>query len=178
MATNTTSKPRRKTRSAEEVARSYFEAVAARNADEMAKHWHADGVDDLVPVGILRGPDEVRDFFNELFTAVPDAELTVEDTIVQGSKAVVRWRTVGTFDSGIFQGIEPTGRRVELRGADCLEVKSGKIIRNTAYWDGAGFARGVGLLPPRDSGGERAMLSAFNTFTRGRAAVRRYLENR
>lgn len=165
--------------SAEDVARSYFEAVAARDPDAMASHWHADGVDDLVPIGILRGPGEVRDFFAGLFAAIPDFEFVVERITAGESTAAVQWRASGTFDGGPFQGIEATGRRVELRGCDCVEVEdppsggqAAKLVRNTAYYDGMAFARSIGMMPPLDSPAEKAMKTAFNSFTKLRGALR------
>lgn len=157
---------------AEQVARGYFEAIAARDPDGLAGHWHADGVDDIVPLGIFRGPDEVRDLFGEIFAALPDSEMVVERVTADDRVAAVQWRLSGTFDGAPFQGIDPTGRRVELRGCDCVEVEDGKIVRNTAYYDGMQFARSIGMMPPLDSGAERAMKTAFNGVTRLRAAVR------
>jgi predicted ester cyclase len=113
--------------STEDVARSYFDAAAARDADGMASHWSADGVEDLVPIGILRGPDEVRGFFTELFTALPDFEFVVERITAGDRVAAVQWRASGTFEGGPFQGVDPTGRRVELRGCDCVEVEDGLL---------------------------------------------------
>jgi steroid delta-isomerase-like uncharacterized protein len=158
--------------STEDVARSYFEAAAARDPDRMASHWAAEGVDDLVPIGILRGPDEVRAFFTEFFAAVPDFEFVVERVTADGRVAAVQWRASGTFDGGPFQGVDPTGRRIELRGCDCVEVEDRKLVRNTAYWDNMAFARGVGMMPPLDSPAERAMKRAFNSFTKLRGALR------
>ena len=71
------------------------------------------------------------------------------DLVAQDNKVAVRWRTTGTFCGSPFQGIEPTGARVELEGLDLLTVEDGLIHRNDAYYDGAQFARQIGLLPPR-----------------------------
>ena len=167
-------KPRRsgRPRAIEKTAEAYFDAVSRRDPDAMASHWHAQGVDDLVPVGPLRGPGAVRSFFSELFTAVPDLEFTVIQMVVDSQGAAVQWRMRGTFDGGAFQGIEPTGRPIDLRGCDCLEVDDdGLITANVAYYDGAAFARQVGMLPAQDSGADRAMRTGFNTVTRLRSAV-------
>lgn len=156
----------------EAVAGSYFEAVAACDPDAMASHWHDDGVDDLVPIGILRGPGAVRTFFSELFAAVPDLEFLVLKMAVDSQGAAVQWRMRGTFDGAAFQGVEPTGREIEIRGCDCLEVdEDGKLTRNTAYYDGAAFARQIGMLPAQDSGADRAMRAGFNAVTRLRSAL-------
>lgn len=152
----------------EAIARSYFAAVSARDPDAMGALWDPDGVDDLVPIGVFRGPQEIRELFGQLFRALPDAETIVDRVTADERGAVVQWRMSGTFSGGPFMGVEPTGRRVDLRGADCIEVEGGRIVRNTAYYDGMDFARGVGLLPERDSGVERAMFAAFNALTKVR----------
>lgn len=154
-----------------DVAESYFAAVAARDADAMADHWHPDGVEDITPLGVFRGPAGVRALFSELFAAIPDFAMTVERITADDRVAAVQWRAEGHFTGGPFQGLEATGRRVELRGADCLEVEDGKLVRNTAYYDGAAFARGIGMLPPENSGAEKAMVAGFNAVTKLRRAV-------
>jgi steroid delta-isomerase-like uncharacterized protein len=158
-------------RSAEEIVRSYFDAVIARDPAAMAEHWAEEGIEDIVPVGVFRGPEEVRAYFTELFTAVPDAEMTIERTLAKDDNVLVQWRMSGTFDGGPLMGVEPTGRRIEVRGLDWLEVDGDKITRNTAFADGAALARGMGLLPPQGSAAEKAMFGAFNAFTKARGAV-------
>lgn len=160
-----------RSRSPEEVGRSYFDAVAARDPDAMAAHWHREGIEDIVPVGIFRGPDEVRGFFEELFGALPDAETIVERVVADEETVVVKYRTSGTFSGGPLMGLDPTDGRIELRGVDVLEVRDGLIERNTAYYDGMAMARGIGMLPAQDSGTEKAMFSAFNAVTKLRGAV-------
>lgn len=169
MAATTTQKRRSKAKMSEEIARGYFDAVAARDPDAMAAYWSDEGIDELIPVGIFRGPGEIRAFFAGMFAAFPDMEFTVERMTSTAAVVAVEWRARGTFTGAPFQGIEPTGKRIEVRGCDCVEVEDGKIVRNTAYYDGAAFARGLGLLPQRDSQGEKAMLAAFNAVTKVRS---------
>jgi steroid delta-isomerase-like uncharacterized protein len=161
--------PRRK--AVEAHARSYFEAVSNRDPEAMAEHWREDGVDDLVPVRPLRGKDEIVAFFRDLFAAVPDMEMTVTRVVAGETQAAVEWRMTGTFTGGPFEGIDPTGRHVEIRGIDLLEIEDGKIVGNTAYYDGMSFARQIGLMPPENSSAENAMKSAFNAATKLRQTV-------
>jgi steroid delta-isomerase-like uncharacterized protein len=169
------SKPQRsritKRKALENHARSYFDAVARRDVEAMAEHWKEDGVVDLVPIGILRGQEEISAFFRELFAAFPDAETTVTRVAAGQSEVAVEWRMSAHFTGAPFQGVEATGRPVELRGVDMIEIVDGKNVTNTAYYDGMAFARGAGLLPPQDSGAERAMKGAMNAATRVRRAV-------
>ena len=68
-------------------------------------------------------------------------------------------------------GIEPTGKHIEIRGMDLFELEDGKLVSNTSYFDGASFARQIGMLPADGSGADRAMKSAFNAVTKLRRAV-------
>ncbi len=165
------------TRTPGELARSYFAAVAARDAAAQLEHWHPEGIVDLVPVGIRRGEAEIGAFFRELYGAIPDLETIVDGIVADERHAVVQWRMSGHFTGGPFQGLDPTGGCVALRGVDVLEVEHGMIVRNTAYYDGLEFARGAGMLPAQDSGAEKAMFAAFNGLTKARGTLRRARES-
>jgi steroid delta-isomerase-like uncharacterized protein len=171
----TEAKPQRRRitrrKAVEAHARSYFEALARRDAGAMAEHWSEDGVDDLVPLRVLRGRDEITAFFRELFAAVPDLETTVTRLVAGERQAAVEWRMTGHFTGEPFQGIDATDRRVDMRGIDLIDVEDGKNVAVTAYYDGMTFARQIGLMPPQDSSAEQAMKSAVNAATRVRRAV-------
>lgn len=167
-----------KAQSAEQVARAYFDAISARDVEAAVGHWSTEGIEDVAPLRVFRGHDEIRGFLGGLVAALPDLEMTVARVIADERTAVVEWRAAGTFSGAPFEGIDPTGAHVELRGADLIEVEDGLIVRNTAYYDGMDFARAVGMLPQRDSGAERAMKSAFNGASRVRALVRSQLGDR
>ena len=155
----------------EDRARSYFAAVSARDSAAMSEHWSADGVADIVPYGILRGRSEIGVFFRGLFSALPDLETTVERVAATAHLAAVEWRMAGHFTGAPFMDLEATGRRIDIRGIDLLEIEDGEIVGNTAYYDGASFARQVGMLPSEGSGAERAMKGAFNAVTKMRRRV-------
>ena len=156
-----------------EIARAVFAAVSAKDPDGIVAHGAPDYVDDFVAVGQFRGRDAIRQFFRETYAAFPDFELTVDRIVGDESSAAVQWHLTGTFSGGRFQGIRPTGRRVELRGVDVLEIADGLIRHNTIYYDGASFARQIGLLPAQGSRGDRALVAAFNAATTVRRRGRR-----
>jgi glyoxylase-like metal-dependent hydrolase (beta-lactamase superfamily II)/predicted ester cyclase len=149
------------------VARAYFDSVTARDPQGMATHWAPGGIENIAPLGRpLSVPDEMIAFFEETFAAMPDMRFEVLDVVAARNQAAVRWHATGTFCGGPFQGIEPTGARVELEGIDLLTIEDGKIVRNDAYYDSGAFARAVGLMPPQESTTERRMAAAFNARTR------------
>jgi steroid delta-isomerase-like uncharacterized protein len=165
-------KPRRsaKSREVEKTARAFFEATGAHDLDALLGYWADDAVAEIVPIGVFRGKNEIREFERGLIASSSDLEVTVSRVVADDSRAVVEWRFRGTFD-GPFQGIEPNGKHFELRGMDILEIEDGKVQRLTAYYDGMEFARQIGMMPPQDSGAERAMKSAFNAVTKVRSAI-------
>jgi steroid delta-isomerase-like uncharacterized protein len=159
--------------SARDVVKAYFEAMNSHDLETAASHLSDEVIEEVSGVGVLRGPREVREFFDGLFKAAPDMQVVLERTVREGDTVVALWRMTGTFTGGpLFNGVQATGGRIEMRGCDVIELSDGKIVRNTVYQDGLELARTLGLMPPQDSPTERAMIAAFNGATKLRAAVR------
>ena len=174
-AAGSDAKPQRKRitrrKAVEERVRSYYEAMDNRDVSAMVAHWAEEGVEDIVPIGVVRGREELRGFLSELFAAMPDASTTITRLIAGEQDCAVEWRLEGTFNGAPFMGIEPTGSRVELREVSVVELKDNEIVGITAYFDGASYARQIKMLPADGSGADRAMKSAFNAVTKLRRAV-------
>src|SRR5215210_1930409 len=152
-ATGSEAKPQRKRitrrKAVEEQVRAYYEAMDNRDVDAMLALWADDGVEDIVPIGVVRGREELRAFLSELFAAMPDARTTITRVIAGEQDCAVEWR----------------------REVTVVELTDGEIVGITAYFDGASYARQIRLLPPDGSGVDRAMKGAFNTVTKVRRAV-------
>lgn len=165
------------TRTPSQIAREIFHAIFdERDLSDPYRYWSDDSVDHFLAVGrTVRGAQALAQFFRDLFAAAPDWELEIENTVDDGDRqVVVQWHATGTLAGAPFLGIEPNGRRIELRGVDVIGLDAdGKVDTNTVYYDGAEFARQIGMLPPRDSTADRALLGAFNAVTRLRRRLRR-----
>lgn len=159
--------------SAADVARRYFTAIASQDLDAALACWAPGGIDNLAPVGELRVPDELRAYFEELFAAVPDFQYEVTELIAEGDVVAVHWRATGTFNGTPLQGIRANGARLETVGADLLRIEDGLIGRLDSYWDDAGVARQIGILPARGSRQEQALTGLFNVRTRLGSLLRR-----
>jgi steroid delta-isomerase-like uncharacterized protein len=156
------------------VARSYFEAVGERDLEAMVSHYEPGGTGEIHGLVELTVPDSFRAWFANLFAAFPDFHFEILDVVAAGEKAAVRWRATGTFSGNArFEGMDPTGARVDLTGCDVLTIRNGKIQRNEAYMNGSQMAQQLGALPPAGSLPERAMLAALNLKTRLARALRR-----
>jgi glyoxylase-like metal-dependent hydrolase (beta-lactamase superfamily II)/predicted ester cyclase len=149
------------------VAKTYFEAVARRDVDAMVACWKPGGREFIRGQIDTTAPDGVRAFFTELFGAVPDFELKVQDMVVEKDRASVRWRATGTFCGETpFNGIEPNGSRLELEGCDVLRIEDDLIVANDAFSDSMAFARQVGMMPAEGSPAEARAFSLFNRASR------------
>ena len=88
-----------------------------------------------------------------------------------------RGSSVAGGSSGRAGGRRATGG--SLRSLVGLAVRparfdaDGRVIDNVVYYDGATFAREIGMLPRRDSAADRAMLHAFNATTKAKRRFRR-----
>jgi steroid delta-isomerase-like uncharacterized protein len=157
-------------RSPSDIARETFRVLfEERDLSDPYRLWSDDSIDHFLAAGLsIRGAHDLAAWFRDLFAAVPDWHVEIENTVDDGDRqAVVQWRGGGTFDGAPFLGIEPTGRTIDLRAVDVFRFdENGKVAENTVYYDGAEFARQVGMLPPRDSALDRGMLAAFNVGTR------------
>jgi glyoxylase-like metal-dependent hydrolase (beta-lactamase superfamily II)/predicted ester cyclase len=149
------------------VAKRYFAAIGARDLDGMTECWRPGATDRLIGQADLVAPDDVREWFGELFAAIPDFSLQVTEMVADSKRCAVQWRATGTFTGpGRFQGLEPTGARLELEGCDVVQVEGDELVHNDAYMDGMEIARQLGALPARGAKAETRMASAVNARTR------------
>ncbi len=159
------------------LAERTLEATSAKDVDALRRLSHEDVVLDIVVGREIRGNEASAAFMAELFTALPDMQFAIDRMLsVDENIAVGQWSLAGTFEGGPFQGVKPTGRKLEIRGISVLEFKDGLLRRNTIYYDGLRFARQVGMLPTEGSTADRALTSTFNAVTGLRKAAHRSME--
>jgi len=77
--------------------------------------------------GDLEGREGLRQFHLALWEAFPDAELTVEDLVVEGDRAALRYRLRGTH-RGAYLGIEATGLTIDVEGLTMLRVSGARVV--------------------------------------------------
>jgi steroid delta-isomerase-like uncharacterized protein len=161
--------------SSADVARRYFEAIAAREFDTALAMWAPGGVERVVGLHDLTAPDGVRAQLDELHGAFPDLTWAVLEVIPsdQRSRVAVQWRATGTFAGpGVFQGFVANGAHLDVEGCDVLTIDpDGKIERLEAYLDSGAVARQLGVLPPAGSKAETRLTQLANVRTRARAWI-------
>jgi predicted ester cyclase len=75
----------------------------------------------------LQGLDGLRAFHEAMWEAFPDARLTVEDLVVEGDRAALRYRLQGTH-RGSYLGVAPTGLAFDVEGLTLLRLADGRVV--------------------------------------------------
>jgi steroid delta-isomerase-like uncharacterized protein len=102
--------------------------------------WHEPDQD-------VQGSEEAKQFVATYRTAFPDLNVTVEDVIAEGEKAVTRWTVRGTHQGEIEEFGPPTGKRVEFEGLTIHRIADGKIVEEWERYDNLSLMQQLGLVP-------------------------------
>lgn len=121
-----------------DVVRAFYEPFRTGDTSAYAEVLAPDWTDLPLAPGQQQGPAGMADQIALFRHAMPDYDVTHEDVVVQGDKVAVR-NTVSGTHQGAFMGIQPTGKRVEMRTMDVHQVRDGKIITTWHLEDFAGL---------------------------------------
>lgn len=79
-------------------------------------------------------------------TAFPDLKLEVETQIAEGDRVANHIRMTGAH-RGEFQGIPPTGKRVEVTFSNVMTFRNDKIVEIWGYLDAVSLMQQLGVIP-------------------------------
>jgi steroid delta-isomerase-like uncharacterized protein len=132
-------------------------AVYRRLVDDVWNRGDPDAVDaifaptfvgnDPAPPNVIDGPAGMKRFVAQMKAAFPDWTVSTDDVMVDGDKLISRWTVHGTH-RGPFAGLEPTGRRIEVRGISIHRIIDGQIVENWHGVDKLGMLRQIGAVAP------------------------------
>src|SRR5262245_64610054 len=116
----------------------YVELYNAGDLDGVIDLYAEDSVQ-LMPDGIFEGRSTIQRRLAQELTAFTDVRHTVLSFFEEGGLFGDEWLFEGTH-TGPFvlpdgTEIPPTGKRVEIRGMELVEVRDGKIVANNLYYD-------------------------------------------
>lgn len=131
-------------------------ALAHRWFEEVWNKKRLDAIDEMAdPKAVGHGQqfhdglinlEEFRAFAAHLHGAFPDLRVTIEDTITEGDRVVLRWKLQMTH-SGQFLQYSPTNKQVNISGITILRVANGKIAAGWDKWDQLGLLEQIGAVP-------------------------------
>jgi steroid delta-isomerase-like uncharacterized protein len=118
------------------IARRVYEIVSTGDFERAAEIVDQDAPDnELLPHDPpARLIDTFKETFSEAREGFPDLSVTVEDVMAEGDRVAARVTMRGTH-CGEFQGVAPTGKRVEVKALDMFRISNGKIVEHWGHAD-------------------------------------------
>lgn len=126
-------------------------------ADTWAAAWDrgdVDALDELLSPDYRRRTDaadegqDLTEFKASIIatrSAFPDLTTTIDEIVVDGDRAAVRWHSGGRHDRP-FLGVPPTHRQVEVRGATFAHFQGGRIVEEFVTWDPRALLSALGII--------------------------------
>ena len=70
--------------------------------------------------------------------AFPDLRISVQEMLAEGDKVAVLWTFQGTHTGSGYEGLPPTGTRVEVRGMTIWRIVDGRIVEEWSSFSETG----------------------------------------
>jgi steroid delta-isomerase-like uncharacterized protein len=93
----------------------------------------------------VKGPAGVRASIGRYLDAFPDAVLSVEEQVCEGTRVASRWTARGTH-TGEIAGMAPTGRQATVSGMTVFRIEDGKAVEGWTSWDRLGLLVQLGAV--------------------------------
>jgi predicted ester cyclase len=110
-------------------------------AQDFVAHWPASS-----EVPERRGVEGIHFGVGRVRTAFPDWHEQVVDVFGSGDRVASRYVSTGTH-KGVFWGIEPTGRHIEIQEMSIFRIADGRIIDAMVHVRRSGKAATTGCQP-------------------------------
>lgn len=127
-----------------DTAKKYFDAWNAHDADAIVNTFADNGTYCDPTTGEISG-DAIGANAKRLWDAFPDLSFEIVSIAEAGSgRVVAEWIMKGT-NTGTFQRLPPTGRKISLAGADVIELGMEGIKAVRGYFDTRAIPEQLGL---------------------------------
>lgn len=130
-------------------------AVAHRVFDELFSQGNFDAADEIYASGHtshdpqaagVNGAAAMKHYIGMYRAAFPDLHVSIDDTIAEGDRVVIRWTARGTHQ-GELMGVPPTGKQAVVTGINIFRVSDGCLQEEWVNWDTLGLLQQLGVAP-------------------------------
>ncbi|MER6562463.1 ester cyclase [Streptomyces sp. NPDC001027] len=116
-------------------------------------HGDVDALDALLSPDYLRHSQDPQPQDLEAFkasivstrSAFPDLVTTIDDIMIEGDRAAIRWHSTGTHHNSLL-GVPATKRRVEVSGATFARFEGDRIVEEYVTWDPRALLAALGVI--------------------------------
>ena len=128
------------------IVKEYLAAWNAHDSEALLSLFANDCVYEDVALGrIEQGKERVRSLVQSVFADLEDFRMEAKSAFGVGDWGATEWTMTGTFVHSSVPGLTATGRSFAVRGATILQLRDGKIHRNSDYLDLPAFLRQTGV---------------------------------
>lgn len=78
-------------------------------------------------------------------SAFPDLTTTIDEIVVEGDRAAVRWHSTGRHERP-FLGVPPTHRQVQVSGSTFARFQGDRIVEEFVTWDPRALLSALGII--------------------------------
>jgi steroid delta-isomerase-like uncharacterized protein len=135
------------------VLRQVFEEIWSKGNLELVAAIYSPGYVFHTPAEPepIRGREAWKEFIERIRSGFPDVQVTVEDVLADGDLAAAR-TTMRMTHTGEYQGLPPTGTRLEASQTVFARFEDGRIVEGWQEIDALGVMRQLGVVPPAGVG--------------------------
>jgi len=127
------------------------QAINEGNFDVLRQGYTANVKEHDPAPGQKPGPEGYVDFFRAVRTAFPDFKLSAEHMVADADQVALAYTMTGTH-KGTFQGIPPTGKKIQARGVLIARFENGKMAERWGSSDELGILKQLGAVVTPASG--------------------------
>jgi steroid delta-isomerase-like uncharacterized protein len=129
-----------------EAQQKFGEAINGGDLEAFDNLVASDSKDNDPAPGQVDGPEGYKGFFGDMRTAFPDLNVEVEQLVADDDNVAFAYTLTGT-NTGPFQGNDPTGKSISVRGLQISRFDDGKMVERWGSSDELGIMKQLGLLP-------------------------------
>ena len=119
--------------------------INAGNVDVAVESFGENAVDHDPAPDQGPGREGFRAFWTALTTGFPDAHIEPRHEVVDEEHVVVAYTLTGTHD-GEFEGVAPTGKKIEINGIQIGRFEDGKLVERWGSSDELGIMKQIGAV--------------------------------
>lgn len=95
--------------------------------------------------GRTQSREEFKENILATRAAFPDLITTIDDVVIEGDRAAIRWKSSGTH-AAPFLGVPSTHRSVEVSGATFARFEGEQIVEEYVTWDPQSLLVALGVI--------------------------------
>jgi steroid delta-isomerase-like uncharacterized protein len=94
----------------------------------------------------VQGPEGYLEIIAMMRAGFPDIQWTLEEMIAEDDKVAARFTMRGT-QQGVFFGVPPTGRKINVQAMNFYRLSGGKFVEERGQPDLLGLLQQIGAIP-------------------------------